>query len=66
MMNHVKSYLQAFYSLLSNNIAGIHAESYLIDNTGGHASVNFRIKHLGYRFGDANRTGRFDPISRYV
>lgn len=35
------------------------AADYVIDNKGAHASINFRIKHLGYSF----LTGRFDSFT---
>lgn len=35
------------------------AENYVIDTKGGHASINFAIKHLGYSW----LTGRFDKFS---
>ena len=33
-------------ALLLFSVNGVYAESYRIDTTGGHASINFRIKHL--------------------
>lgn len=43
--------------LLSGLYAGsAFAESYVIDTKGAHASINFRIQHLGYSW----LTGRFD------
>jgi len=35
-----------------------HAADYVIDNKGAHASINFKIKHLGYSW----LTGRFDKF----
>ena len=35
------------------------ADYYRIDTSGGHASVNFKIKHLGYSW----LTGRFDKFA---
>ncbi len=37
----------------------IMAEKYTIDVVGGHASINFKIKHLGYSW----LTGRFDKFA---
>ena len=36
-----------------------NAADYLIDDKGGHASINFKVKHLGYSW----LTGRFDKFS---
>ncbi len=36
-----------------------NAADYVIDNKGAHASINFKIKHLGYSW----LTGRFDKFS---
>ena len=36
-----------------------HAADYVIDSKGAHASINFKIKHLGYSW----LTGRFDTFS---
>lgn len=36
----------------------INAADYVIDNKGAHASINFKIKHLGYSW----LTGRFDKF----
>ncbi len=55
-------------SLLTLGLLGsslVYAETYDIDSTGMHASVNFRIKHLGYswlygRFNDFGGTFSFD------
>ncbi|MGK0271976.1 MAG: polyisoprenoid-binding protein YceI [Cocleimonas sp.] len=41
--------------------APIFADKYRIDTLGGHASVNFKIKHLGYSW----LTGRFDKFEGY-
>ena len=46
-------------TLLLFSVNGVYAESYRIDTTGGHASINFRIKHLGYSW----LTGRFDKFA---
>ena len=35
-----------------------HAADYIIDHKGAHASINFKIKHLGYSW----LTGRFDTF----
>ena len=37
----------------------VSAADYVIDNKGAHASINFKIKHLGYSW----LTGRFDKFS---
>jgi polyisoprenoid-binding protein YceI len=37
----------------------VNAADYVIDNKGAHASINFKIKHLGYSW----LTGRFDKFS---
>ncbi len=39
--------------------APLLADTYVIDTEGAHASINFRIKHLGYSW----LTGRFDAFS---
>ncbi len=36
----------------------VNAADYVIDNKGAHASINFKIKHLGYSW----LTGRFDKF----
>ncbi len=36
----------------------VNAADYIIDNKGAHASINFKIKHLGYSW----LTGRFDKF----
>ena len=48
--------LSLLMSLLSTS--ALHADLYLIDTVGSHASVNFKIKHLGYSW----LTGRFDKF----
>jgi polyisoprenoid-binding protein YceI len=37
----------------------VHAAEYVIDTKGAHASINFKIKHLGFSW----LTGRFDSFS---
>jgi len=37
----------------------VQAADYLIDEKGAHASINFRVKHLGYSW----LTGRFDKFN---
>ena len=37
----------------------VNAADYVIDNKGAHASINFKIKHLGYSW----LTGRFDKFN---
>jgi polyisoprenoid-binding protein YceI len=39
--------------------APLHAADYVIDDKGAHASINFRIKHLGFSW----LTGRFDTFT---
>lgn len=39
-------------------IPTVNAADYVIDNKGSHASINFKIKHLGYSW----LTGRFDKF----
>ena len=49
-----------FVALLTMGLCstGIQAAEYVIDNKGAHASINFKIKHLGYSW----LTGRFDQF----
>lgn len=54
--------------ILSVSATVANAEDYVIDTKGAHASVQFRIKHLGYSwlYGRFNRFGggfSFDPAS---
>jgi len=51
--------------LLAGYIAPLHAENYVIDTKNAHASIEFRIKHLGYsilvgRFNDFDGTFSYD------
>ncbi|MBL4909423.1 MAG: YceI family protein [Alteromonadaceae bacterium] len=47
-------------SLMTTLLAPLsHAANYVIDTKGAHASINFKIKHLGYSW----LTGRFDKFS---
>lgn len=39
-------------------LPAVNAADYIIDNKGAHASINFKIKHLGYSW----LTGRFDKF----
>ncbi len=50
----------AITSLLSGAIfmPAVNSADYVIDNKGAHASINFKIKHLGYSW----LTGRFDKF----
>jgi len=50
----------AITSLLTGAIfmPAVNAADYVIDNKGAHASINFKIKHLGYSW----LTGRFDKF----
>ena len=45
--------------LLMLVFGSVSAESYRIDTTGAHASINFKIKHLGYSW----LTGRFNSFA---
>ncbi|MFT4993552.1 MAG: polyisoprenoid-binding protein YceI [Paraglaciecola sp.] len=51
-----KTFLAA--SLLSLLTVSAHAADYVIDNKGAHASVNFKIQHLGYSW----LVGRFNTF----
>lgn len=44
--------------LIAMMSASVSAADYVIDNTGAHASINFKIKHLGYSW----LTGRFNTF----
>lgn len=48
-------------ALLSSSLLSplVMADKYIVDHKGAHASVNFKIKHLGYSW----LTGRFDTFS---
>ena len=53
-----KNFIFAFFA--TTVFFGIaNAADYIIDNKGAHASINFKIKHLGYSW----LTGRFDTFS---
>ncbi len=58
-MNIQKIYTLLIATLLMFIGTSISAESYRIDITGGHASINFKIKHLGYSW----LTGRFNKFA---
>ena len=45
-------------ALLSLMATGANAADYVIDNKGAHASINFKIQHLGYSW----LTGRFNTF----
>ncbi len=47
-----------FASLLLSLSSNVLADKYRIDTEGGHASINFKIKHLGYSW----LTGRFNDF----
>lgn len=55
----LKSLLAAGLLALSAQMSGAKAADYIIDTTGAHASINFRIKHLGFSW----LQGRFDRFS---
>ena len=46
-------------SILALTAANVQAADYTIDSASSHASINFRIQHLGYSW----LTGRFDSFS---
>jgi polyisoprenoid-binding protein YceI len=48
----------AIIALIATNTPSAVAADYIIDSKGAHASINFRIKHLGYSW----LTGRFDKF----
>ncbi|WP_114326621.1 YceI family protein [Candidatus Colwellia aromaticivorans] len=50
----------AITSLITGSMfmPAVNAVNYVIDNKGAHASINFKIKHLGYSW----LTGRFDKF----
>jgi polyisoprenoid-binding protein YceI len=54
----MKKYLLASAVTISLMSPLTHANDYIIDHKGAHASVNFKIKHLGYSW----LTGRFDKF----
>lgn len=54
----IKNTLTATLVLLSS-VASANAADYVIDDKGSHASVNFKVKHLGYSW----LTGRFNTFS---
>ncbi|MFV0367044.1 MAG: YceI family protein [Hyphomicrobiaceae bacterium] len=51
--------LSALAITLLMPVAPVSAADYLIDEKGAHASINFRVKHLGFSW----LTGRFDKFS---
>lgn len=54
----LKSLVGAVVLSLAASAPGAHAGEYVIDTKGAHASINFRIKHLGFSW----LTGRFDKF----
>lgn len=54
----LKSLVGAAVLSFAASAPGAHAEEYVIDTKGAHASINFRIKHLGFSW----LTGRFDKF----
>ena len=54
----MKKYLLASAVAICTMSPLTHAADYIIDHKGAHASVNFKIKHLGYSW----LTGRFDKF----
>jgi len=63
MKNQMKNTLKK--SLIASTFAAVllspfaNAADYVVDHKGAHASINFKIKHLGYSW----LTGRFDNFS---
>jgi len=55
-MKVIKIHTAFISSLLFFAYSNLKADLYLIDTVGAHASINFKIKHLGYSW----LTGRFD------
>lgn len=45
-------------ALAALGAANVHADTYEIDTAGGHASINFRVSHLGFSWLE----GRFDDF----
>jgi len=64
-MNPTLKYVCALGLFAATNIvvpklvAPVQAADYVIDHKGAHASINFKIKHLGYSW----LTGRFDKFN---
>lgn len=57
-MNNMKTFFAAVLAI--GPLAGTaNAADYIIDTKGAHASINFRVKHLGFSW----LTGRFDTFS---
>jgi len=57
----MRPYTTLIAAALATGLAAtpLHAEEYIIDTQGAHASINFKIKHLGYSW----LLGRFDGFS---
>ncbi|MGQ0673025.1 MAG: YceI family protein [Hyphomicrobium sp.] len=55
----VSHFAAAVASILLASLSPASAADYVIDTKGAHASINFRIKHLGYSW----LTGRFDTFA---
>lgn len=56
---NIKSLLAAAALGVAASAPGAQAAEYVIDTKGAHASINFRIKHLGFSW----LTGRFDKFA---
>lgn len=56
---NIKSLAAAAALALVSQTWAVQAAEYVIDTKGAHASINFRIKHLGFSW----LTGRFDKFS---
>jgi polyisoprenoid-binding protein YceI len=66
--NMKKLILTAILALSTSYIAVVEAADYKIDIKGAHASINFKIKHLGYswltgRFNDFDGSFSYDPAA---
>ena len=57
--NKMKILLIAGALFLSVSSSVMQAADYVVDTKGAHASINFKIQHLGYSW----LTGRFDKFS---
>ena len=59
MRNPIKHLLAAMLLMSSAFVVSAQAADYVIDTKGAHASINFKIKHLGYSW----LIGRFNHFS---
>lgn len=58
LQNRCRNLLFIIISTLLTSSLSVFAEEYRIDTEGAHASINFKIKHLGYSW----LTGRFNTF----